>query len=80
VVANVDEIAHRLEEFEIESGIADDAFHATMPVITTDDLAAAMLEIDNEAGLGEASTGTRPASQTDELEEAIKSLESELGI
>ena len=80
VVANVDEIAQRLEEFEIESGIADDAFHATMPEITTDDLAAAMQEIDKEAGLAEASTGTRPASQTDELEEAIKSLESELGI
>ncbi|MFW9920471.1 MAG: Snf7 family protein [Candidatus Thorarchaeota archaeon] len=82
VVENVDEIARRLEEFEIESGITGEAFDSTGDAqITTEDLAAAMAEIDAEAGIGE-STGpvTKPISETERLEEAIKALERELGV
>ena len=77
VVANVDEIARRLEEFEIEASISDDALDSTME-ITTDDLSSAMAEIDAEAGLSEATVG--PISEADSLEEDIKALERELGM
>jgi hypothetical protein len=80
VVSNVDEIARRVQEFEIESGIADEAFDSAMPEVTSDDLDAAMQEIDVAAGMAEAGPAARPASQADELEDAIRSLEKELGI
>ncbi len=82
VVENVDEIARRLEEFEIESGITGEAFDSTGDAqITTDDLAAAMAEIDAEAGVAEAASPvSKPISETEKLEEAIKALERELGV
>jgi DNA-binding transcriptional ArsR family regulator len=79
VVANVDEIARRLEEFEIESSISDEALDSTMEV-SSDDLTAAMQEIDAEAGLAEAGTAKKPMSDVESLEDDIKSLERELGM
>ena len=79
VVANVDEIARRLEEFEIEASISDDALDSTMEV-SSDDLSAAMLEIDAEAGLAEAGAAKKPLSDVESLEDDIKSLERELGM
>jgi hypothetical protein len=79
VVANVDEIARRLEEFEIEASISDDALDSTMEV-SSDDLTSAFQEIDAEAGLAETPTTTRPASEAESLEEDIKALERELGV
>jgi len=81
VVANLDEITRRLEEFEIESGISEEALESTGgSQVSTDDLSAAMAEIDAEAGVGEAAAVKPPASESEELEEAIKSLEKELGV
>lgn len=77
VVANVDEIARRLEEFEIEASISDDALDSTME-ITSDDMTSAMQEIDAEAGLAETAAG--PVTESDSLEEDIKALERELGM
>jgi DNA-binding transcriptional ArsR family regulator len=79
VVANVDEIARRLEEFEIEASISDDALDSTMEV-SSDDLSEAMAEIDAEAGLGEAGAVKKPLSGVESLEDDIKSLERELGM
>lgn len=79
VVANVDEIARRLEEFEIEASISDDALDSTME-ITSEDMAFAFQEIDAEAGLADAPTAAVPASEADSLEEDIKALERELGV
>jgi len=79
VVANVDEIARRLEEFEIEASISDEALDSTME-ISSDDLTAAMQEIDIEAGLADASAVKKPLGEIESLEEDIKSLERELGI
>lgn len=78
VVSSVDEIARRLEEFEIESSISAETLDASMDV-STEDLSAAMHEIDVEAGLAEASEAG-PASELDSLEEDIKELERELGM
>lgn len=79
VVANVDEIARRLEEFEIESAISDEALDSTME-ISSDDLASAMEEIDAEAGMSEATAVKKPLSELESLEEDIRSLERELGM
>ena len=79
VVANVDEIARRLEEFEIEATISDEALDSTMEV-SSEDLTFAFQEIDAEAGLADASAVTRPASESESLEEDIKALERELGV
>jgi hypothetical protein len=79
VVANVDEIARRLEDFEIEASISDEALDSTMEM-SSEDLEAAFQEIDAEAGLAEASTATRPVGETESLEEDIKALERELGM
>ena len=79
VVANVDEIARRLEEFEIEASISDEALDSTMEV-SSDDLAAAMHEIDAEAGLAEAGAVKKPLSDVESLEDDIRSLERELGM
>jgi hypothetical protein len=79
VVANVDEIARRLEEFEIEASISDEALDTTMDV-SPDDVADAMREIDAEAGMAEASTVRRPVGEAESLEEDIKALERELGM
>ncbi len=78
VVANVDEIARRLEEFEIEASISDEALDSTME-ITSDDMASAMHEIDAEVGLADAAT-TGPVGEADSLEDDIKALERELGM
>ncbi len=81
VVENADEIARRLEEFEIESGITGDAFDSTSDTqVTSEDLAAAMSEIDVAAGVTETHTSAKPVTEAEELEEAIKSLENELGV
>jgi len=79
VVANVDEIARRLEEFEIEASISDEALDTTMEV-SSDDLSAAMIEIDAEAGLAESGTVKKPLSDVESLEDDIRSLERELGM
>ena len=79
VVANVDEIARRLEEFEIEASISDEALDSTMEV-TSDDLSAAMQEIDAEAGLAEPGAVKKPLGDVESLEDDIKSLERELGM
>jgi DNA-binding transcriptional ArsR family regulator len=79
VVANVDEIARRLEEFEIEASISDEALDSTME-ISSDDLSSAMQEIDIEAGLADASSVKRPLGEIESLEDDIKSLERELGM
>ncbi|MHA1965508.1 MAG: Snf7 family protein [Candidatus Thorarchaeota archaeon] len=79
VVANVDEIARRLEEFEIEATISDEALDTTMEV-TSEDMSSAFQEIDAEAGLAEAPTATRPVGEAESLEEDIKALERELGV
>ncbi len=79
LVENVDEIARRLDEFEIEAEISADALDMTMDV-SSDDLATAMQELDVEAGLAEASAVTKPATESESLEEDIKRLERELGI
>jgi DNA-binding transcriptional ArsR family regulator len=79
VVANVDEIARRLEEFEIEASISDDALDSTMEV-SSDDLSEAMAEIDTEAGLAEAGSIKKPLSDVESLEDDIRSLERELGM
>jgi DNA-binding transcriptional ArsR family regulator len=79
VVANVDEIARRLEEFEIEASISDEALDSTMEV-SSEDLTFAFQEIDAEAGLADTPTVTRPASESESLEEDIKALERELGV
>ena len=79
VVANVDEIARRLEEFEIEASISDEALDSTMEV-TSEDMSSAFLEIDAEAGLAETPTAARPVGESESLEEDIKALERELGV
>ncbi len=79
VVANVDEIARRLEEFEIESSISDEALDSSMEV-SSEDIASAMQEIDAEAGMAEVSAVKKPLSEVESLEEDIKSLERELGM
>ncbi len=79
VIDNADEIARQLQEFEIEAGIADEAFDSAMPEVTGDDLAEAMREIEAEVG-GPAVTATRPATDAEALEEDIKALEKELGV
>ncbi|MFX1482390.1 MAG: Snf7 family protein [Promethearchaeota archaeon] len=78
VVSNVDEIARRLEEFEIEASISDETLDSTMD-ITSEDLTFAMQEIDAEAGLSDA-VPAGPVSEADSLEEDIKALERELGM
>jgi DNA-binding transcriptional ArsR family regulator len=79
VVANVDEIARRLEEFEIETSISDEALDSTMEV-TSEDMSSAFQEIDAEAGLAEAPTAARPVGEAESLEADIKALERELGV
>ena len=79
VVANVDEIARRLEEFEIEASISDEALDTTMEV-SSDDLSDAMAEIDAEAGLAESGAVRKPLSDVESLEDDIRSLERELGM
>ncbi len=79
VVANVDEIAHRLEEFEIEASISDEALDSTMEV-TSEDLSSAFQEIDAEAGLTEGPITSKPVGEAESLEADIKALERELGV
>lgn len=79
VVANVDEIARRLEEFEVEASISDEALDSTME-ISSEDLSFAFQEIDAEAGMADAPAVARPAGEADTLEEDIKALERELGV
>lgn len=79
VVANVDEIARRLEEFEIEASISDEALDSTMD-LSPEDISDAMREIDAEAGLAEAAEARGPVGEAESLEEDIKALERELGM
>ncbi|MFX0108146.1 MAG: Snf7 family protein [Candidatus Hodarchaeota archaeon] len=79
IVENVDEIARRLDEFEIESDISMDALDSTMEV-NSEELSEAMAEIDVEAGLADASALKKPASDAESLEADIKELERELGV
>ncbi len=79
LVENVDEIARRLDEFEIEASISGEALDLTMDV-SSEDLSSAMQELDVEAGLLDASAVTKPISESESLEEDIKELERELGI
>ncbi|TFF94447.1 hypothetical protein EU546_04885 [Candidatus Thorarchaeota archaeon] len=79
VVANVDEIARRLEEFEVEASISDEALDTTMDV-SSEDINEAMAEIDAEAGMAEAAAARKPVGEAESLEEDIKTLEEELGI
>ncbi|MHA1959951.1 MAG: Snf7 family protein [Candidatus Thorarchaeota archaeon] len=80
VIENVDDIARRLEEFEIEAGITGEAFDSVSSEVSSDDVAAAMREIDAEAGVADSEVTVRPTTDAEELEEAIKSLERELGV
>ncbi len=81
VIQNLDEITRRLEEFEIESGISEEALVSTRESqVTSEDMASAMEEIDAAAGVAGAPSATRPVTEAEELEEAIKSLEKELGV
>ncbi len=81
VIENADEIAMRLEEFEIESGIAGEAFDSTTESeVTSDELSEAMREIEAAAQVEGSTTGAHPMTEAEELEEAIKSLEKELGV
>jgi hypothetical protein len=81
VVDNADEIARRLEEFEIESGITGEAFDSTGDAhVTSEDISAAMAEIDMEAGMAPTAETSTAVSEADKLEEAIKNLERELGV
>ncbi len=79
LVENVDEIARRLDEFEIEASISGEALDLTMDV-SSEDLSSAMQELDVEAGLLDASAVAKPVSESESLEEDIKELERELGI
>ncbi|MFQ5832094.1 MAG: Snf7 family protein [Candidatus Thorarchaeota archaeon] len=79
LVENVDEIARRLDDFEIEASISGEALDMTMDV-SSEDLSSAMQELDVEAGLLDASAVAKPVSETESLEEDIKELERELGI
>jgi len=81
VIENADEIAMRLEEFEIESGIAGEVFDSTTESeVTSDELSEAMREIEAAAQVEGSTTTGRPMTEAEELEEAIKSLEKELGV
>lgn len=81
VIENADEIAMRLEEFEIESGIAGEAFDSTTEAeVTSDELSEAMREIEAAAQVEGSTTTVHPMTEAEELEEAIKSLEKELGV
>ncbi len=80
VIDHLDEISRRLEEFEIESGIVGEAFEVTSDShVSSEDLAAAMAEIDAEAGVGEAAPARVVTSETERLEDEIRALEEELG-
>ncbi|MHA1740869.1 MAG: Snf7 family protein [Candidatus Thorarchaeota archaeon] len=81
MVENLDEISRRLEEFEVESGIMEEALETTTDSrVTSEDLAAAMAEIDAEAGMAEAPATRVAASESEKLEDEIRSLEEELGM
>lgn len=81
VIENADEIAMRLEEFEIESGIAGEAFDSTTEAeVTSEELNEAMREIEAAAQVEASAKSGRPMTEAEELEEAIKSLEKELGV
>ncbi|MCF2135979.1 MAG: SNF7 family protein [Candidatus Thorarchaeota archaeon] len=81
VIDHLDEISRRLEEFEIESGIVGEAFEVTSDSrVSSEDLTAAMAEIDAEAGVATAVSPTHVViSESDKLEDEIRALEEELG-
>ncbi len=74
VVANVDEIARRLEEFEIERGIAGTSLDSATSNVSPEAVSRAMSDI--EALAGGRPTGTYAGS--DSLEATIRALEQEL--
>lgn len=79
VVINVDEIARRLEEFEIERGIASKSIDSATGSIPPDEVSRTMTEIEAIAG---ASSDVRSpsTSEADTLEATIKALEQELDV
>lgn len=81
VVRNLDEITRRLDAIEIEGGISDEAFDSMKDSrVTSEELSAAMQEIDAAAGAAEITSRAGPATEAEKLEEEIKSLEKELGV
>lgn len=81
VVRSLDEITRRLDAMEIESGISDEAFDSMKDSkVTSEELAAALQEIDAEAGAAKVVSRAGPATEAEKLEEEIKLLEKELGV
>jgi hypothetical protein len=81
LVRNLDEITRRLDSIEIEGAISDEAFDSMKDSkVTSEELAAAMQEIDVAAGAEETASRAGPATEAERLEEEIKSLEKELGV
>ncbi len=83
VIANYDTIARKMEELEIESSLTEDALVSGGSQPTQEEISSAMAEIDAAAGIeeGAASRAKKQAvSEADALEEAIRSLESQLGV
>jgi hypothetical protein len=81
LVRNLDEITRRLDAVEIEGSISDETFDSMKDSkVTSEELAAAMQEIDVAAGAEEITFRAGPATEAERLEEEIKSLEKELGV
>ncbi len=79
VVANVDEIARRLEEFEIERGIASTSIDSATSSIRPDEVARTMGEIEAIAGMS-SDKRMSAGSEADSLEATIRALEQELDV
>jgi hypothetical protein len=81
LVRNLDEITRRLDAVDIEGSISDEAFDSMKDgKVTSEELAAAMQEIDMAAGAAETPLRAGPSTEAEKLEEEIKSLEEELGV
>lgn len=81
VIEHADEISRRIEEYEIEADISEEALGYSMGISQgSDELAAAFEEIDRAAGIEETRTTSREGTELDKLERDIQSLENELGI
>ncbi len=83
VIQNLDEVARRLEQFEIENGIFEETLHgATDGRIAPEELADVMAEIDSEVVESGGRRGTTPSTKAppDRLAEEIQALERRLGL
>jgi len=81
VIDHADEISRRIEEYEIEAQISEDALGVSVGGSEgSDELAAAFNEIDHAAGIEGSNTDSREATELDRLEKDISSLENELGV